>query len=248
MQRIAVLVFAVMSAFASTEELSSQFSELRILTEDYPPLNYLENGKLTGASTEILALVYEQLGLPFPEVEVMPWPGAYHLAQTNQPIMLFTMSRTATREDKFQWAGQTHASRTYLVTYEGSGIDEYDPKTQRDESILAIRSDVTQYVLEELGYPTEKLDLVDSNEKMIRMFSNQREKLMSIADSPFNTLKKTDEFKDFPFKVLTTTRESQGHFAFSLGVDPALVAAFQSGLEQVRDEQKKILEKYDMNY
>lgn len=238
----------IFCSVASASELEALFADLQIFTEDYPPLNYLEDGELKGVSVEILALVYEELGMPMPDVDVVPWPRGYAIAQRDEPVMLFTMSRTEARESLFQWAGHTHASRTYLVTYEGSGIDTYDPALQQDEMVLAIRTDVTQYVMEELGYPTEKLFLVDSNDAMFRAISKRRMKLMSIADSPFRTMRAHEDFQDFPFVVLATTRESQGHFAFSPGVDSALVKAFQNALDNVRDEQKAILKRYGINF
>ena len=241
-------VWLMMFASVHAQDLAEAFADVRILTENYPPLNYVEEGELKGASFEILKLVYDELGLPMPEVEVMPWPRAYAIAQQDDPVMLFTMSRTDARESLFQWAGHTHASRTYLVTYEGSGIETYDPAEQQDRMVLAIRTDVTQYVMEELGYPTDKLFLVDSNEAMFRAISKERLAMMSVADSPFKSMQERDEFKDIPFVVLATTRESQGHFAFSHGVDPDVVAAFQKALENVRAEQKEILKRYGMNY
>jgi polar amino acid transport system substrate-binding protein len=248
LKRIIIALAVVLSTLSWSADMSGQFSQLRILTEDYPPLNYLEDGHLTGASTEILKLVFDELGLDMPEIEVMPWPRAYHLAQSQDPFMLFTMSRTAAREELFQWAGHTHASRTYLYTYEGSGVERYDPKVDQTERVVAVQSDVTQAVLLELGYPEDMIDLVDSNETMFRIFKNHRTKLISVSASPLQAFQEREEFQNFPFKRLAITREIPGHFAFSFGVDPDVVAAFQSALDNVREEQKVILQKYGLDY
>ena len=248
MKRVIGALVVLLSTLSWSADMPGRFSQLRILTEDYPPLNYLEEGRLTGASTEILELVYQELGLDMPEIEIMPWPRAYHLAQSQDPIMLFTMSRTAAREKLFQWAGHTHASRTFLFTYEGSGIESYDPKVEHSERIVAVQSDVTQAVLLELGYPEDMIDLVDSNETMFRVFKNYRTKLISVSASPLQAFEDREEFKDFPFLNLITTREIPGHFAFSFGVESETVAAFQAALDNVREEQKAILKKYGLDY
>jgi polar amino acid transport system substrate-binding protein len=122
-------------------------------------------------------LIYEELDLPFPDIDVLPWTRAYHLLQTDNPSVLFTMSRTAAREELFQWVGPTHASRTFLITYEGSGIEQYDPVTQHDLPVVAVKSDVTQYAMQELGYPEVKIQLVDSNTTLFHMLLNKREGL-----------------------------------------------------------------------
>ena len=237
-----------LTAHVSAQNLTQAFSDVKLITEDYPPLNYLDQGQLTGASVEILRLVYRQLALPAPKVEVMPWARGYHLAQSDYPYLLFTMSRTAAREDLFQWAGHTHASQTFLVTFTGSGIDQYDPTTVHDDRIVAIKSDVTELALKELNYPADKIDLVDSNATLFHMLKNQRAPLYSVADSALLTLSKQADYNDYGVVILATTRKSRGYFAFSKAVNPMVVSAFQAALEQVRDEQRVILKKYGLNY
>jgi len=178
----------------------------------------------------------------------MPWARAYHLAQSNLPYVLFTMSRTSAREDLFQWAGPTHASQTFLVTYDGSGIEQYDPKLQQEHRVIAIKSDVTEYALKELAYPEDKIDLIDSNATLIHMLLNRRADLFSISDSALMTLAKDPDADKYAVKVLALTRKSHGYFAFSKAIDPEVVEAFQAALDKIHSQQLLILEKYDMNY
>ena len=235
-------------SMATANDLTAQIRNLQVITEDYPPLNYLQDGELVGLSVEILQLVYDELGVEFPDIDVMPWARGYHLAKSDRPVMLFTMSRTPAREPLFQWVGHTHTSYTFLFTFVGSGIESYNPRTQHSERVVAIQSDISQYAMEELGYPTEKLDLVDSPDTLFTLVTRQRSRLFSLSEAPYRTLVRMADEQGFALRLLATTRETRGHYAFSLGVSEDVVNAFQAALDRVRPEQEAILERYHMPY
>lgn len=247
MWRYLLLAFLV-STSVLAQDLREDILNLQVISEQYAPLNYEEDGVFGGLSIEILQLIYKELDMPFPKIEFMPWARGFHLAQSDQPVMLFTMSRTAAREDMFQWVGHTHTARTFLVTWAGSGIESYDPLTQHSERILAVASDVTEYVLKEINYPEQKIDTVDSNEIMFNMASKKRVKLLSVSEARYIELKDSDDFSHIDFQVLATTREIKGHYAFSKAVNPEVVQRFQEALDSVRAQQKAILSRYPFNY
>ena len=77
---------------------------LSIMTENYPPLNYQENGKLTGPAVDIVREIQKKLGLGN-EIKVYPWKRGYHFVQTKTNQVLFAMTRTEKRETMFKWVG-----------------------------------------------------------------------------------------------------------------------------------------------
>lgn len=247
MRQLIVLSLLVFS-LATASDLTTQIRNLQVITEDYPPLNYLQDGDLTGLSVDILRLVYAELGVEFPKIDVMPWARGYHLAQSDRPVMLFTMSRSPAREPLFQWVGHTHSSYSLLFTFVGSGIESYHPRAQHSERVVAIQSDISQYAMEELGYPKEKLDLVDSPETLFNLVIRKRSRLFSLSEAPYRNLLKQADAHGLALRLLATTRETQGHYAFSQAVPEAVVTAFQNALDQVRPQQKVILERYQVPY
>ena len=50
--------------------------KFQFLTENYKPLNYIENTTVTGLAPDILKEICKQLNIPF-EVQVLPWDEAY---------------------------------------------------------------------------------------------------------------------------------------------------------------------------
>lgn len=77
---------------------------LTLLTEENPPFNYVENGKLTGLVTDLVQETMKQANVPY-TVEVLPWVRAYMRAQAEKDTCLFATARLENRERLFTWVG-----------------------------------------------------------------------------------------------------------------------------------------------
>ncbi len=77
---------------------------LTFLTEENPPFNYSEGGKLTGAGTEIVQQIASRAGIPV-KTEVLSWDTAYVRAQAEKNTCLFSTAREENRERLFLWVG-----------------------------------------------------------------------------------------------------------------------------------------------
>ena len=62
--------------------------ELTILTENLPPLNYIENGILVGPSVEIVKQIQKRVGSQA-QIQVYPWAKAYKMALEEKNVILF---------------------------------------------------------------------------------------------------------------------------------------------------------------
>jgi polar amino acid transport system substrate-binding protein len=95
--------------------------ELTILTENLPPLNYIDNGVLVGPSVEIVKEIQKRVGSK-EQIQVYPWARAYQLALEDQNVILFGMTYTEVRKDKFKWVGPLAKKRDILVAKKGKAI------------------------------------------------------------------------------------------------------------------------------
>ncbi|MEP7329534.1 MAG: transporter substrate-binding domain-containing protein [Betaproteobacteria bacterium] len=77
---------------------------LTLLTEENPPFNYSENGKLTGLVTELVVETMKRANVSY-TMEVLPWTRAYMRAQAEKDTCLFAMARLDNREKLFAWVG-----------------------------------------------------------------------------------------------------------------------------------------------
>jgi len=77
---------------------------LVFLTEEDPPFNYSENGKVVGSATEIVQQISARSGHPA-TIELLPWETAYGRAQGERNTCLFATARLDNRERLFLWVG-----------------------------------------------------------------------------------------------------------------------------------------------
>jgi polar amino acid transport system substrate-binding protein len=77
---------------------------LTLLTEENPPFNYMEKGKLIGAATEIVLDMAMRASVPV-KTEVLSWDKAYVRAQGERDTCLFSTARLENRERLFLWVG-----------------------------------------------------------------------------------------------------------------------------------------------
>lgn len=101
-------------AAPTPETAPAQPAPLHIMTESYPPYNYVDAGALKGPCAEVVFEIQKRLGLPL-KVDVQPWTLAYKqtiesIHPGQEPTALFSMSKTKDREPFFKWVGP-------LVTY-----------------------------------------------------------------------------------------------------------------------------------
>jgi len=138
-----LFLFVCQSAFSS---------ELKILTENLPPLNYVKGGKLIGPAVEMVKEIQKRVGSHEP-IKIYPWARAYQMALKLENIVLFGMTRTAERNSKFKWIGPIARKRDILVAKKGSGIkiNTLDD-AKKVKRIGTIRGDAKENYLKGQGF------------------------------------------------------------------------------------------------
>jgi polar amino acid transport system substrate-binding protein len=126
--------------------------ELLILTENLPPLNYVENGVLVGPAVEMVKEIQRRVGSK-EKIHVYPWARAYQTALEEKNVILFCMARTKVREDKFIWIGQVARKRDILAAKRGSGINISSLEdAKKVEHIGTLRDDAKEIFLKNQGF------------------------------------------------------------------------------------------------
>ncbi len=69
-------------------------SQLTFLTEEFAPVNYVEDGEPAGISVDILEAIFEDVGASGAQVRVVDWEDGYEAVMNNDSTVLFSMART----------------------------------------------------------------------------------------------------------------------------------------------------------
>jgi polar amino acid transport system substrate-binding protein len=107
---------------------ASAAQALTLLTEENPPFNYTEQGKVVGLSTEIVSELGKRSGIAF-QIRSMPWEKAYIAVQAEKETCLYSTVRLDNREGLFFWIGPIATNRWVLI---GKGDFAGSVKTVED--------------------------------------------------------------------------------------------------------------------
>lgn len=144
--------FTLMAAFLLFFSQSTLAEELMILTENLPPLNYVENGVLVGPAVEMVKEIQRRVDSN-DKIQVYPWARAYRMALEEENIILFGMARTRVREDKFKWIGPIAEKRDILVAKKGSGIKINNLEDAKKVAYIGtLRDDTKEIFLKKHGF------------------------------------------------------------------------------------------------
>lgn len=226
MNFFAVLLLALACALAP---LPAQ--ALTILTEEDPPYNFTRNGTLTGACTEIIQELMRRTGTTA-SIRPMPWARAFHLAETEPDILLYTLARTPEREHLFSWIGPFTANHWVFFARRGSGIRLSSLDDARTlKSIGVYRQDVRHTFLTQQGFTN--LDVaVDAIQTLRQLFAGRVDALLLNGDSMPGQLAGVNRTMA-DVEPLLTVRRVELHAGFSRGTDPAVVEAWTRAFQDL---------------
>jgi polar amino acid transport system substrate-binding protein len=96
-----ILLPALLAAWAIA---AAPAAAVTLLTDENPPFNFTEGGRLTGSATEIVQNMATRAGVPV-KIELLNWDKAYVRAQGEREACLFSTARQENRERLFLWIG-----------------------------------------------------------------------------------------------------------------------------------------------
>ncbi len=125
---------------------------IHVVTEEYPPYNFTENGKITGVSTDVVRAVLKEVGLEA-DIKSYPWPRAWRMALENENTMIYSISKVADRKDMFKWIGVVAPADNYLFALKKrEDIKIVDLDDAKKYMIGTVRNDVADAYLIKNGF------------------------------------------------------------------------------------------------
>jgi polar amino acid transport system substrate-binding protein len=170
MRTTPIFIIALLLAHSFIPALSAQ--DLNIITEEYPPLNFIQNGKLSGSTVAVVREILRRLDQDA-EIKILPWARGYNLLKTQPNVVLFTTTRTEEREDLFHWVGPVAISTNAFYAKKGSDIqlNSIDDAKQVN-SIATYKDDAREQMLQSWGF--DNLDSSNSAESNLRKLLSDR--------------------------------------------------------------------------
>ncbi|MDJ0667991.1 MAG: ABC transporter substrate-binding protein [Desulfobacterales bacterium] len=206
--------------------------ELTILTENLPPLNYVQEGQLVGPSVDIVRAIQRRVGSTAP-IQVYPWARAYRMALAEENTVLFSTTYTRDRHELFKWVGPLATKRDILVALKDTGIKITTLKdAQRVRRIGTLRDDTRERFLQAHGFTN--LESVSDEQKNAQKLMLGRIDLWAYKKPGLKTVCALAGVDFEAVEEVYHLRTIDVMIAFSKSTDDAIVQAWREAFEALQ--------------
>lgn len=212
---------------------------IRIVTEEFPPYNLTENGRITGLSTEVVEAVLKEVGVAAP-IQSMPWARAYDIALNGENVLIYSITRTAMREKLFKWVGVVAPSDWYLFSRADHPVTLGKLDDAKAFQTATVNEDAGEQYLVSKGFALGR-NLQSSNKYEFNYEKLRRGRVELWVANDLVAHHLARRAGDDPAKTLVRSLHlpdlggNDGlYMAFSLKTPDAVVERFRKGLEAVK--------------
>jgi polar amino acid transport system substrate-binding protein len=229
--RILLFIFMLLS------QLPASAAELRVISESNPPFNYENLGQPTGIATDIFLLMADLAGMHLSrqDIDIWPWARGYQEIQKKSDVILFSMAKTETRKDLFQWIGPIMPLYGSLIALKERNIHISDPvKDAKSYRFGTIRASASEQYLIGSGIELKSLHPVhDLRLNASKLHEKRIDIMVANESAAFYTIRQMG-YDPADFEVVHRMLPSLLYFAASRDMDPAIVQRLQTALDQLK--------------
>jgi len=158
----------------------NEWSRVLIVTENYPPLNYMEDGILKGSSADFVKKGIKNIGFDIP-IKVYPWARSYEMAKEQENVFIFSISRTPEREDLFKWVALINSQNVYLYALSDREITINNLEDIKKYKVSAMSEDFTEQGLKRLGYGDYIISAPNQEVSVAQLFNRRTDLWIATA-------------------------------------------------------------------
>lgn len=134
--------------------------KITVVTEDYAPFNYVEDGVVKGIGTEVVKEILKRAKIDY-SLKAYPWARAYKMAQEKENTLIYSMGRSKERESMFKWVAQVIPFDVYLFSLKSNTkVNIASIDDAKKYKIGGVKNDVRAQYLEKHGC---KIDYANSD-------------------------------------------------------------------------------------
>ena len=217
----------------------SKEAEVSVFTEDLYPIQYKENGLITGPTTKFVEEVLQTANLSY-SIKMQPWARIYNTALHQRNSVIYSMAKTEQRAPLFHWFRLLITLDFSLYKLKSNPIDPTSPEfSLNNYKISTLRHSAVHHHLNTLGI--KSLELVSKSEQNIKKLLSGRVDIISGVDNLF--YENCHEVKLScnqiePFYQLSDL-STELYFALSKLSDPQKVQKIATAYQAVLERKKE---------
>lgn len=228
-RRLGLLIRSLVSVSLLPASIAAQ-AEIRLLSTEEPPTNFTYAGDFTGTTTEMVRAIRDRLGWSA-KVEVYPWSRAYQIALNTPDVLVFTVGRTAEREQAgFTFIGPVSTRKHGVFSRIAQAVTDFDAIKDSQEPVAVMRGDWRAKYLAGEGFSV--LDM-NNHAQGFRMLMNGRIDYWLSSDLEAPMTVRALGYRMADIKMVKLIRESGSYMAFSPGTSSELIQAWLNAFKEL---------------
>lgn len=222
----------VLPGISSGQELP----EFQILTEDWVPYQYEEDGKLKGISVDLIVLLLQRVGSKQnrKDIKLYPWARGYDMLMNKENTILFSTTRTVEREKLVKWVGPIFSNSTILVGQKSKNMKIETKKDLHKYRIGTIINDSSELFMNRLGVPSGKLHRNVNSSNNIKKLEADRIDLVVTNWVEFKIMANNLNINPNLYEQVYEVDRSEIYYAFHRDTPDWIIYKFQSELERIK--------------
>jgi len=214
---------------------------IKIYTEHYPPYNMEdENGNIIGSSVEVLEAVLKELKSTQTikkDVKLRSWAKSYKVAQKVKNAMVFSTTRTASRENLFKWVGPIATATVGVVALKSKNIAINKVSDLNKYKIGAVLADVGETLLLDKGVDKKNIQYVKGEDAINISFNKMLKNRIDMFAYNLNVAFANAKMAGFDvnkFEIVHTLKVGEQYFAFNKDTDDNVIKSWQNALDTIK--------------
>ncbi|MGF6090429.1 substrate-binding periplasmic protein [Pseudomonas sp. 18173] len=209
-------------------------ADLNLLTDNHPPLHFQQGGELVGFGVDVVRALAERTGDRV-HLQQLPLLRALHVATSEPATGVFTVLRTAERDDLYQWVGPLLDVETALYSADNTRPPVRSlPEAASHGAIAVPRKWLAYNYLQKQGL--NNLYGVETPEQMIRLARLGRADYVVADTLSIATLAREEGLPPSQLHYQIPLMRQGSYIAFSLQTDARQVARWQEALDQMQQD------------
>lgn len=112
---------SMLSLWAAMPVFSDTATVLEVVTTQYPPFEYVENGNLRGQDVQTVRTVVQRMGF-VPRFRVLPWARAELMVRNGDADLLFSLTMSPQRERYYLFTDPISTARDVFYARKGADL------------------------------------------------------------------------------------------------------------------------------
>lgn len=208
----------------------------KVYTEQLPPYNFLQDGKVVGSSTQLLKELLARTGHDIDQdtISLVPWARGYHEVQNNKNTIIYSMAKTPERENIFKWVGPINKLAVGLVAKKSTHVNIKTLESLHQYTIGVMHDTAAEGMLINLGLRATDLERFSNAQAQIKKLNDGRIDIIAFGVEGLYFMLKEAGYNSDDYETVYVLKEADLYFAFHKETDDRIINQLNQELKSIK--------------